>query len=73
MKNNTFHLSRTFFLEGPNDAKIFPHFKNITFSPEKRQSDLFLNVLKKCRETDNILFHNMSRSSHYPVPRGAHC
>ena len=24
----------------------------------------------KCREKGKILFHNMSRSSHYPVPRG---
>ena len=37
LKNSTFHLSRTFFLEGPNSVKNFPHFINITFSAKKRQ------------------------------------
>ena len=35
LKNSTLHFNRTLFFEGPNNVKIFPHFINITFSPEK--------------------------------------
>ena len=37
LKNSTFHLNRTLFLEGPNEVKnVFPHFINITSFPRKK-------------------------------------
>ena len=42
LENSMVHEIRTLMLEGPNFVNffLFPHFKNITFSPKKRQGPI---------------------------------